>query len=270
MGDDCATGVAFTRNPSTGGNEFYGEFLVNAQGEDVVAGIRTPQPLTVAGKKANRSPASGHGRGDARVFAELERGAAQAREALPRHAGHRVHDRARQALYAADPHRQAHGPGGAQDRRRDGERRADHQRRGGLADRAGAPSTSCCIRRSIPRPRARSSRAACRPRRALRPGAIVFTRRRGRGPGRQGREGDPGPHRDQPRGHPRHACRRGHPDHPRRHDQPRRGRRPRHGAPLRRRRRRSPHRRASANDESARCRGERRRPSSPSTAAPAR
>src|SRR5688500_13304332 len=42
MGDDCATGVAFTRNPSTGENEFYGEFLVNAQGEDVVAGIRTP------------------------------------------------------------------------------------------------------------------------------------------------------------------------------------------------------------------------------------
>jgi pyruvate,orthophosphate dikinase len=42
MGDDCATGVAFTRNPSTGENRFYGEFLVNAQGEDVVAGIRTP------------------------------------------------------------------------------------------------------------------------------------------------------------------------------------------------------------------------------------
>jgi pyruvate,orthophosphate dikinase len=42
MGDDCGTGVAFTRNPSTGENKFYGEFLVNAQGEDVVAGIRTP------------------------------------------------------------------------------------------------------------------------------------------------------------------------------------------------------------------------------------
>jgi pyruvate, orthophosphate dikinase len=55
MGEDCATGVAFTRNPSTGTNEFYGEFLVNAQGEDVVAGIRTPQHLTVAGKTANGS-----------------------------------------------------------------------------------------------------------------------------------------------------------------------------------------------------------------------
>jgi pyruvate, orthophosphate dikinase len=55
MGEDCATGVAFTRNPSTGANEFYGEYLVNAQGEDVVAGIRTPQHLTVAGKHANGS-----------------------------------------------------------------------------------------------------------------------------------------------------------------------------------------------------------------------
>ncbi len=45
MGDDSATGVCFTRNPSTGARELYGEFLVNAQGEDVVAGIRTPQPL---------------------------------------------------------------------------------------------------------------------------------------------------------------------------------------------------------------------------------
>ena len=46
MGDDCATGVAFTRNPATGEKQMYGEFLVNAQGEDVVAGTRTPQELT--------------------------------------------------------------------------------------------------------------------------------------------------------------------------------------------------------------------------------
>ncbi len=55
MGEDCATGVAFTRNPSTGEKLFYGEYLVNAQGEDVVAGIRTPQNLTVAGKDAQGS-----------------------------------------------------------------------------------------------------------------------------------------------------------------------------------------------------------------------
>ena len=45
MGDDCATGVAFSRNPGNGENQFYGEYLVNAQGEDVVAGIRTPAPI---------------------------------------------------------------------------------------------------------------------------------------------------------------------------------------------------------------------------------
>ena len=50
MGDDSATGVCFSRNPSTGENAFYGEYLVNAQGEDVVAGIRTPQPLSLAEK----------------------------------------------------------------------------------------------------------------------------------------------------------------------------------------------------------------------------
>src|SRR5205814_1327853 len=48
MGDDCATGVAFTRNPSTGGKKFFGEYLPNAQGEDVVAGIRTPLPISKA------------------------------------------------------------------------------------------------------------------------------------------------------------------------------------------------------------------------------
>ncbi len=51
MGADCATGVCFTRDPSTGENMFYGEFLVNAQGEDVVAGIRTPQPLSKGASK---------------------------------------------------------------------------------------------------------------------------------------------------------------------------------------------------------------------------
>jgi len=50
MGDDCATGVAFTRDPATGEHQFYGEYLVNAQGEDVVAGIRTPQPVNEATK----------------------------------------------------------------------------------------------------------------------------------------------------------------------------------------------------------------------------
>ncbi len=60
MGDDCATGVAFTRNPSTGENFFFGEFLVNAQGEDVVAGIRTPQPINKS-QRRRQSPLDGGG-----------------------------------------------------------------------------------------------------------------------------------------------------------------------------------------------------------------
>ena len=51
MGNDCATGVAFTRNPSDGSNDIYGEYLINAQGEDVVAGTRTPQYITRKAKK---------------------------------------------------------------------------------------------------------------------------------------------------------------------------------------------------------------------------
>ncbi len=59
MGDTSATGVAFTRDPSTGQNAYYGEFLINAQGEDVVAGIRTPQYLTKAAREtANAKPLS--------------------------------------------------------------------------------------------------------------------------------------------------------------------------------------------------------------------
>jgi pyruvate,orthophosphate dikinase len=72
-GDRSATGVVFTRNPSTGAKELYGEYLVNAQGEDVVAGLRTPQPLTEASRKGsgNRRPSLEGLMPD--VFAELER-----------------------------------------------------------------------------------------------------------------------------------------------------------------------------------------------------
>jgi pyruvate,orthophosphate dikinase len=71
MGEDCATGVAFTRDPSTGANEFYGEYLVNAQGEDVVAGIRTPQRLTIAAREAGRSPLPAMEEVMPAVFADL-------------------------------------------------------------------------------------------------------------------------------------------------------------------------------------------------------
>jgi pyruvate,orthophosphate dikinase len=53
MGDDCATGVAFTRNTATGARTFHGEYLKNAQGEDVVSGVRTPQPINEASREAH-------------------------------------------------------------------------------------------------------------------------------------------------------------------------------------------------------------------------
>ncbi len=78
MGEDCATGVCFTRDPSTGEDLFYGEFLVNAQGEDVVAGIRTPQPLSRARAKPGEVPME---EALPQAYAELLR----VREQLERH-----------------------------------------------------------------------------------------------------------------------------------------------------------------------------------------
>jgi pyruvate,orthophosphate dikinase len=73
MGADSATGVAFTRNPSTGAKALYGEFLVNAQGEDVVAGIRTPQELTDAARAAAGSKAPSLEKLMPDAFAEFQR-----------------------------------------------------------------------------------------------------------------------------------------------------------------------------------------------------
>jgi pyruvate, orthophosphate dikinase len=73
MGDTSATGVAFTRNPSTGEKKLYGEFLINAQGEDVVAGIRTPQEITEAARKEAASEKPSMESTLPEAFAELKR-----------------------------------------------------------------------------------------------------------------------------------------------------------------------------------------------------
>ncbi|MBO0758390.1 MAG: pyruvate, phosphate dikinase, partial [Bradyrhizobiaceae bacterium] len=73
MGETSATGVAFTRNPSTGEKQLYGEFLINAQGEDVVAGIRTPQEITEAARVAAHSDKPSMEKVLPNAFAELER-----------------------------------------------------------------------------------------------------------------------------------------------------------------------------------------------------
>ena len=95
MGDDCGTGVAFTRDPATGEKKLMGEFLTNAQGEDVVAGVRTPMPIA---EMAQKFP---------EAYERVRQGLQYPGGSLPRHAGHGVHRGARQAVHAAVPQRQA-------------------------------------------------------------------------------------------------------------------------------------------------------------------
>ena len=156
---------------------------------------------------------------------------------LPRHAGHGVHGRGRQALDAADPQRQAHRQGGAAHRGRSRKRGADHGSGGGRPRRSGSPRPAAA---SDDRPEGRAQDHRHRP-------AGLARRRLGRDRVQLGRggerqeerpQGHPGAGRDEPRGHPRHARRGRHPDDPRRHDLARRRRRARHGQALRLGRRR--------------------------------
>ena len=73
MGEDCATGVVFSRNPSNGINEIYGEYLINAQGEDVVAGTRTPQYITKKAQKNSVSNKSSMEEAMPKIFKQLKR-----------------------------------------------------------------------------------------------------------------------------------------------------------------------------------------------------
>jgi pyruvate,orthophosphate dikinase len=221
-GNDSATGVAFTRSPETGENKLYGEYLVNAQGEDVVAGIRTPKPIERLGDEMPQM---------AEELAELRD---QAGEPLQGGAGLRVHHRARRAVLPADPQRQDERPPWCAPPSRWSQEglitkeqallRVDPMsleqmlfprwtRRQGRAGRQGPAG--------LPGRRRRHRRVRRRPRRAAgqRPWA----------------EGHPGARGDQARGHPRLLRRRGHPHLPRRQDLARRRGRARHGQALRRR-----------------------------------
>ena len=163
MGETSATGVAFTRDPATGENAYYGEYLINAQGEDVVAGIRTPQYLTRdAREKAGAKPLS-DGRSDAWRVCRTSARVRHPRNALSRHAGYRIHRRAREALDAANPLGQAHREGGVADCGRYGRGGDDYQGRGGAARRSDGA-------RSVAAPDARSGgRARCADQRACQP-----------------------------------------------------------------------------------------------------
>ena len=229
MGNDCATGVCFTRDPSTGENMFYGEYLVNAQGEDVVAGIRTPQPLSKAVAKPGEIP--------------LEAAMPDAyRELMEVRAKLEAHYKDMQDIeFTVQQHKLY------MLQTRNGKRTAAASLRmavdmahEGLIDEAEAvmrvnPSSLDQLLHPMLDPKA--------PRTLLgkglpaSPGAasgiVVFTADEAEIPSRQGRGGYSGSDRDQPGRHPRHACRPGHPHDARRHDQPRRRGRPRHGSPVR-------------------------------------
>ena len=112
MGDDSGTGVAFTRDPNTGERKLFGEYLTNAQGEDVVAGIRTPEKISDLARLAAQS------------LRAVRRDRHAPRAPLSRRSGSRVYRRAREALHAADPQRKTHRGSRGKNSARSGRRRA--------------------------------------------------------------------------------------------------------------------------------------------------
>ena len=208
MGETSATGVAFTRDPATGEKAYYGEWLVNAQGEDVVAGIRTPQYLTKAARERPGPSAPSMEEAMPEAYGELAHVFELLEQHYQRHAGHRVHRGTGQAVDAADPHAASaqprprsrwpstwSGEGLIDERtailpdRSDGARpaAAPHARSQSAARRAGQGPAGIAGRgvraRSCSMPIPPKARAELR------------------------RGGDPGARRDQPRGHSRHARR---------------------------------------------------------------
>ncbi len=257
MGDDCATGVAFTRDPSTGEKVFYGEYLKNAQGEDVVAGIRTPQPINKASRSADQShlPTLEEEMPQAykalvSVYKRLEKHFREMQDIeftiqngklwmLQTRRGKRTTRAA--VRIACDMVRE----------------RLDQPRGGDLPDRPRLPGPAAP---SHPRPDGGAHRvgqgAARVPWGGGRQGGVQ--RRRSGAPGEGGRQGHPGADRDLARGHPRNARCRGDPHRPWWHDLPRGRRRTGHGKVLRVGMRSAPHRLRRRRDGGGRTRGERR------------
>ena len=154
MGDTSATGVAFTRNPSTGEKRLYGEFLINAQGEDVVAGIRTPQEITEIARKEAGSDKPSMERAMPEAFKELTRiyGALEKHYRDMQDLEFTVEQGKLWMLQT--PQRQAHRQGRAAHRGRACQREADHARTRRWRGSTRPRSTSCCIRPSIRTPSA--------------------------------------------------------------------------------------------------------------------
>ena len=230
MGDDCATGVCFTRDPSTGLNEFYGEYLVNAQGEDVVAGIRTPRPLSKAYAKPGEVSME---EALPQAYAELNK----VRDVLEKHYKdmqdieftvqqnklYMLQTRAGKRSAAASL------------------RIAVEMANEGLIDRDTAimrvnPASLDQLLHPTLDPKAEKKRFAkglpASPGAAS--GAVVFSADEAELRAHKGEVGHSRSHRNLAGGYSRHACGARHSHHARRHDQPRRGGGARHGPPLRR------------------------------------
>ena len=248
MGETSATGVAFTRNPSTGAKELYGEFLVNAQGEDVVAGIRTPQNITEVARKAAGSDRPSLEAIMPEVFEQF----VATTQLLEKHYSDMqdleftVERGKLWMLQTRNGKRTA----------RAALRVAVDMANEGLISREEAitrvdPAALDQLLHPMIDPNAKRTPLAtglpASPGAAS--GEIVFSAEEAEQL-RAGRPQDhPGARRDLARGHPRHARGRRHRHDARRHDLPRRGRRARHGQALRLRRRRPSHRLQRADDE---------------------
>ena len=238
MGGESATGVAFTRDPATGEKVFYGEFLLNAQGEDVVAGIRTPQPISIKGKGSSKLPAMEETLPT--VCKQLD----QICKRLEKHFGEMqdieftVQQGTLWMLQTRKGKRTAFAA----------LKIAVDMVEEGLINKATAvsrvePDSLNQLLAPIFDPKAKD--AAVKEGRLLAkglnagPGAAcgkaVFTPERAMESGGAGPEDHPHPHRDLTRGHSRDACGQGHSDLPRRHDVSRGPGGPRNGQALRRR-----------------------------------
>ena len=239
MGEDSATGVAFTRNPATGENQFYGEWLPNAQGEDVVAGIRTPNPLNVYGKTEQSAHLPSLEEKYPKLYKQLD----EIRKKLEKHytdmldIEFTIQEGKLWMLQCRVGKR--NGPAAV--------RMAVEMCKSRLISKETAvlrvsPGQLDELLHPIVDPAAEKKSKIFAKGLPAGPGGacgqIVFGR--GSGGDGQGREkSDPRPGRDQSRGRGRHARGGGHPDGPRRHDQPRRPGGPWLGDVLHRRRRRT-------------------------------
>ena len=230
MGDDSGTGVAFTRDPSTGENKFYGEFLINAQGEDVVAGIRTPQPVEP------RCPSL-----DKKVYKQL----LEIKDKLEAHYKDMqdIEFTIEQGTLYMLQTRTGKRTGAA------AVKIAVDMVKEKLIDEKTAVKripandlTQLLLPSFDPKAKDKANLATGLPASRRRRGQARFTADEAVERTKAGEKVLLVPQGNQPRGRRRHALRRGHPHLHRRHDLPRRRRRPRLGQVLRRRRRRDHHR----------------------------